>query len=99
MFRIVAMNLDIAMNTWEGYFSALAEKGEPMAKIKAKYVGMVTMNFEIDENEPGVCPFETIKENANGLNNAIGEILSYKIGGSLSVEQLFLDVWRAEDGH
>lgn len=69
-----------------------------MAKIKAKYVGMVTMNFEIDENEPGVYPLETIKENANGLNNTIGEILRDEIGGSFSVEQLFLDVWRAEDG-
>ena len=68
-----------------------------MAKIKARYVGMVTMNFEIDENEPGVYPFETIKENLNGLNNAIREILNDEIEGSFSVEQMFLDVWRAED--
>lgn len=30
MCHIVAMNLDIAVNTWEGYFSVLAEKGKTM---------------------------------------------------------------------
>lgn len=74
------------------------EKGNTMGKIKARYVGMVTMNFEIDENEPGLYPFETIKENAKGLNNAIGEILRDEIGGSISVEQQFCDVWRVDNG-
>lgn len=70
-----------------------------MAKIKARYVGIVTMNFEFDENEPGLHPFETIKENVKGLNNVIGEILRDEIGGIISVEQQFCDVRRVDDGN
>ena len=35
-----------------------------MGKIKAKWVGMVTMLDEVDESESGVLPIEEIRDRA-----------------------------------
>lgn len=45
MFRIAAMNQDIAENTWEGYSSALAERGKTMTEFITRSYG--NKEFEI----------------------------------------------------
>lgn len=68
--------------------------------IKGKYVGLVTIDFHIDENRPGLLPFDEIKERVHQYFNAdIQELISDEMQdqASVSVEQKFLDVYLSKE--
>lgn len=50
--------------------------------IKGKYIGTIELNFNINENTPGLIPFEKIKEAVTGsrINFAIAGALSEEFG-------------------
>lgn len=64
--------------------------------IKGKYVGIVTLEICVDENEPGCLPFEKMKESImNDLNGEIKSLLEDEVGDSatVSVTQQFADLY------
>lgn len=69
-----------------------------MAKIKGRYVAQVEIDFDIDEDEEGLLPFDEIHEN---LTVRFAPMLKAHIEegfyGNVAVTQMYADVWRVED--
>ncbi len=68
--------------------------------IKGKYVCLVTIDFHIDENRPGLLPLDEIKERVHQYFDAdIQELISDEMQdqASVSVEQKFLDVYLSKE--
>lgn len=68
--------------------------------IKGKYIGLVTIDFHIDENRPGLLPPDEIKERVHQYFDAdIQELISDEMLdlASVSVEQKFLDVYLSKE--
>ena len=67
--------------------------------IKGKYVCLVTIDFHIDENRPGLLPLDEIKERVHQYFDAdIQELISDEQDlASVSVEQKFLDVYLSKE--
>ena len=74
------------------------EKGKTMAKIKVKWVGMVTMVDEVDESEDGVLPLVEIKERAKTIKDMVKNTLENDFDVSITIDQQFCDVWRIDNG-
>lgn len=73
-----------------------------MAKIKGRYVAQIELNFEFDESEKGLLPFERIRERVvNELTPYLKEIITNEIcspnEGTVNVTQMYADVWKAEE--
>lgn len=68
-----------------------------MGKISVKWVGMVTMQDEVDESESGVLPFEEIQEKAKHIRPLVEWCLENEFGVRITVEQQSCDVWRTVD--
>lgn len=68
-------------------------------RIKGKYVALVTLEVDVDENEEGMLPFDVIKQNMNILTKALEEILYEEFMselGTVKVEQQYSDLYRYE---
>lgn len=68
--------------------------------IKGKYIGLVTIDFHIDENRPGLLPLDEIKERVRQYFDAdIQELISNEMLNlaSVSVEQKFLDIYLSKE--
>lgn len=58
--------------------------------IKGKYVGIVTINFSVDENIHGLLPFEQLEKSVKEeLNGVVKAIIEGEVGeiAAVSVEQ------------
>lgn len=69
--------------------------------IKGKYVATIILNFHIDENDPGLLPFEKLHEQArNGtLDKAVVAVLSDEFGdiASVGLDRHYADLYRLEE--
>lgn len=68
--------------------------------IKGKYIGLVTIDFHIDENRPGLLPLDEIKERVRQYFDAdIQELISNEMLNlaSVSVGQKFLDIYLSKE--
>lgn len=67
-------------------------------KIKGKYVAQIEMNFSVDENTPGLLPFDELQEEVkNKMESAIKELLVDEFGdltSKISVVCLYRDMWK-----
>lgn len=64
--------------------------------IKGKYVGKITINFEIDENTEGLLPFDLFQKQVHEeLDGFLQDIISEEIGelGSIKAEKVNADIW------
>lgn len=68
-----------------------------MAKIKLKWVGMVTIESECDADDPTILPIDKIKEKAKTVKDLVSNDLKSSFDASVTVEQQFCDVWRVDD--
>ena len=67
--------------------------------IKGKFVAAVEINIAIDENTPGLLPFEKMKEAVqNEMETAIRDMLCEEFGdiATVNVTKYFADLYRAE---
>lgn len=69
-----------------------------MTKIKGRYVAQVEINFEINEDEKGLLPFDEMHENLTVrytpmLKAHLNEVSDVPV----EVTQMYADVWRVED--
>lgn len=59
--------------------------------IKGKYVGKITINFEIDENTEGLLPFDLFQKQVHEeLDGFLQDIISEEMGelGNIKVEKV-----------
>ena len=68
-----------------------------MGKIKAKWVGMVTMLYEVDESESGVLPIEEIRDRAKHIKAMVEFCLKNGFDVNITVDQQFCDVWMVDE--
>lgn len=73
-----------------------------MSRIKARYVALVCIEMDADENTEGLLPYEEIERNwKTKLNDNVKECLvdefTYEETGKIEVIQTYCDVWKAED--
>lgn len=69
--------------------------------IKGKYVATVEVDFEIDENDPSLKPFDKIRDEVrNDLTPNIQGLLQEELEdiGKVTVSQMYADVHRAGVG-
>ncbi len=64
--------------------------------IKGKFVAQVEIDISVDENTPGLLPFEAFaeavrKEQCAALQNMLDD--EYGDIGTIKVKQLFADAW------
>lgn len=67
--------------------------------FKGRYVAQVTIDFEVDENTPGLLPFDQLKDAVqNQTSDAIKGMLEEEMGdiGKIAVVQQFADLWKTE---
>lgn len=68
--------------------------------IKGRYVATVIIDFHIDENQPGLVPFEKMKEEVMGnLSGDIRAMLRDEIGKEICtvrVEPQFSDLYQSD---
>lgn len=69
-----------------------------MAKVKGRYVAQVEINFEIDEDEEGLLPFDEMHEKLTvRFTPMLKAYIEEGFDGSVEVTQMYADVWRVED--
>lgn len=70
-----------------------------MAKIKGRYVALITVDFEAGVNEPGVRSFEEISESLrNGeADKEIKRAIECTFDGTAKVARLYTDVYEVEE--
>ena len=70
--------------------------------IKGKFVATIEIDIVIDENTPGLLPFEKMKEAVhNKMEDRIKDILCEEFGdiATVKVTKTFADLYRMEDKH
>jgi hypothetical protein len=69
--------------------------------IRGRYVATVVLEFNIDDSQPGMYPFEKIKENICGgdMEKELVAILSEELGEGVSVglAKQYSDLYKVED--
>ena len=69
-----------------------------MAKIKGRYVAQIEINFERNEDEEGLLPFEEIHENLTvRFTPMLKANIEEGFDGTVEVTQMYADVWRVEE--
>lgn len=69
-----------------------------MAKIKGRYVAQIEINFERNEDEEGLLPFEEIHENLTvRFTPMLKADIEEGFDGTVEVTQMYADVWRVEE--
>lgn len=70
--------------------------------IKGRYVATITLDIRIDENEPGLLPFDELREKVvNGeLDKSIVAVLSDAYGNisSVGLNRQYADLYRVDGG-
>ena len=70
--------------------------------IKGKFVATIEIDIAVDENTPGLLPFEELKEAVhNEIEIAVKDILCDEFGSvaTVKVTKSFADLYRTEDKH
>ena len=70
--------------------------------IKGKFVATIEIDIAIDENTPGLLPFEELKEAVhNEMEIAVKDMLCDEFGdvATVKVTKSFADLYRTEDKH
>lgn len=68
--------------------------------IKGRYIGLITVDFCVDENTDGLLPFEQLRKNVTqDLNDFIKELLMEELGdiAKVGVEQQYADLYITND--
>ena len=68
--------------------------------IKGKFVATIEIDIAVDENMPGLLPFEELKEAVhNEMEIAIKDMLCDEFGdvATVKVTKSFADLYRTED--
>lgn len=69
--------------------------------IKGIYVAQVRIDIAVDENSPGLLPFDQMKKVLREqTTEAVKDLLKNKLFsdvGTVTVEQQMADLWTAED--
>ena len=69
-----------------------------MAKIKGRYVAQIEINFERNEDEKGLLPFDEIHENLTvHFTPMLKANIEEGFDGTVEVTQMYADVWRVEE--
>lgn len=69
-----------------------------MTKIKGRYVAQIEINFERNEDEEGLLPFEEIHENLTvRFTPMLKANIEEGFDGTVEVTQMYADVWRVEE--
>lgn len=70
--------------------------------IKGLYVAQVRIDIAVDENSPGLLPFDQMKKVLREqTTEAVKDLLKNKLFsdvGTVTVEQQMADLWETEDG-
>lgn len=64
--------------------------------IKGKYVGLVEVSFCVDENTPGLLPFEKLRRSvAEDFNGVIKKMIEEAVSGiaTVEVDQQYADLY------
>ena len=70
--------------------------------IKGKFVATIEIDIAIDENTPGLLPFEELKEAVhNEMEIAVKDMLCDEFGdvATVKVTKSFADLYRTEEKH
>ena len=70
--------------------------------IKGKFVATIELDIAVDENTPGLLPFEELKEAVNNeMEIAVKDMMCDEFGdvATVKVTKTFADLYRAEDKH
>ena len=70
--------------------------------IKGKFVATIEIDIALDENTPGLLPFEELKEAVhNEMEIAVKDMLCDEFGdvATVKVTKSFADLYRTEDKH
>lgn len=70
--------------------------------IKGKFVATIEIDIDVDENTPGLLPFEELKEAVhNEMEIAVKDMLCDEFGdvATVKVTKTFADLYRTEDKH
>ena len=70
--------------------------------IKGKFVATIEIDIAVDENTPGLLPFEELKEAVhNEMEIAVKNMLCDEFGdvATVKVTKSFADLYRTEDKH
>ena len=70
--------------------------------IKGKFVATIEIDIALDENTPGLLPFEELKEAVNNeMEIAVKDMLCDEFGdvATVKVTKSFADLYRTEDKH
>ena len=70
--------------------------------IKGKFVATIDIDISVDENTPGLLPFEKLKEAVhNDMEVAVKDILCEEFGdiATVKVTKAFADLYRTEEKH
>ena len=70
--------------------------------IKGKFVATIEIDIVVDENTPGLLPFEKLKEAVqNDMEIAVKDMLYEEFGdiATVKVTKTFADLYRTEDKH
>ena len=70
--------------------------------IKGKFVAMIEIDIAVDENTPGLLPFEKLKEAVhNDMETAVKDMLYEEFGdiATVKVTKAFADLYKMEDKH
>lgn len=70
--------------------------------IKGKFVATIEIDIAVDENTPGLLPFENLKEAVhNNMESAVKDMLCEEFGdiAIVKVTKTFADLYRTEDKH
>ena len=70
--------------------------------IKGKFVATIEIDIAVDDNTPGLLPFEELKEAVhNEMEIAVNDMLCEEFGdvATVKVTKSFADLYRTEDKH
>ena len=70
--------------------------------IKGKFAATIEIDIAVDENKPGLLPFEKLKEVVhNEMEADVNDMLCEEFGNiaTVKVTKTFADLYRTEDKH
>lgn len=68
-------------------------------RYKGQYIGVVTIDFDIDGNKEGVLPFDEVKEGFSHFTEMLTELVEYELDeqGTVHVCELRSELHEEED--
>ena len=70
--------------------------------IRGKFVATIELDIAVDENTPGLLPFEELKEAVNNeMEIAVKDMMCDEFGdvATVKVTKSFADLYRTEEKH